>query len=371
MHIADVTMFYAPASGGVRTYLEAKHRWLAERVRHSLVVPGARCHQRDEYHTVPAPRIPFGHGYRFPFLRKSWVECLVQLQPDLIEAGDPYVPGWAALEAGQRLDVPVIGFYHSDLPRLIGARVGHWSDQALERYISRFYRRFDRVLAPSQMMVDKLLRLGIDTVHLQPLGVDTRRFHPQWRDPSLKTQLGLSEETPLLIFVGRAAKEKNIPLLLRTFDKLGAKYHLLLVGPGMPRHVLPNVTVIQEYVNAEQVARYMASSDALIHAGDRETFGLVVLEAMASGLPVVGTRAGAVSELVVPGCGLLAEPNNADSLANMVRALFANCSRAMGRLARRRVEERYSWEQVLGQLMNHYRELTGEDALAAQGGRCA
>ncbi len=362
MHIADVTMFYTPSSGGVRTYLEAKRLWLSGREAHTLVVPGARRQRTEAVQTVPAAPIPFGHGYRFPLRTDGWVESLVALRPDLIEVGDPYVTAWAALDAGRRLGVPVVGFYHSDLPRLIGSRIGRWSEPRVEAYVRGLYRRFDLVLAPSRVMVEKLRGLGIGHVELQPLGVDSVHFSPGRRDPALKRELGLDAGTPLLVFAGRASREKHIPLLLEAMERLGRGYHLLLVGPGMPRSVPGNVTVVSEYANRERTARYLASSDGLIHAGDSETFGLVVLEAMASGIPVIGTRAGAVAEHVVPGTGLLVEPGNAAALAEAARALFANGHRGMGRLARRRVEEHYTWDRVLERLLDRYRELTGQPA---------
>ena len=359
MHIADVTMFYTPVSGGVRTYLEAKHRGLAGYVQHSLVVPGPQRSHNGFVHNVAAPRLPFGHGYRFPLRTKNWVDTLTRLRPDLIEAGDPYVTAWACLEAGQCLGVPVVGFYHSDLPRLVNSRVGHWTDPVLDNYISRLYSRFDLVLAPSQVMAEKLLHLGVEKVRLQPLGVDTTQFHPRHQYLPFKQTLGISDDVYLLIFVGRAAREKNIPLLLQTMKLLGKNYHLLLVGPGMPRAVPENVSVIHEYVPADRIARYLASSDALIHAGDNETFGLVVLEAMASGIPVIGTRKGAVAELVVPGCGLLAETVSAPALAEATRNLFANGYHGMGCLARKRIEQFYGWDQILAQLLRQYHELIG------------
>ncbi|HHH35420.1 MAG TPA: glycosyltransferase family 1 protein [Gammaproteobacteria bacterium] len=360
MHIIDITMFWTPTSGGVRTYLEAKRRWLRRRgLRHHLLVPGARTHCDDGLCTLPAPPLPFGHGYRFPLRRRPWVARLVELAPDIIEAGDPYLLPWAALEAGRRLDVPVVGFYHSDLPRLVANRLGRWADDALDAYVARLYRRFDRVLAPSEVMARKLQRLGVERTFVQPLGVDVDCFHPRLRDQALRQSLGLSPETRLLIFAGRGSREKNIPLLLRTMQRLGRRYHLHLVGSGMPRRLPPNVSRSSGFLAPQEVARLLASSDALLHGGGCETFGLVVLEAMASGLPVVGIRSGAVAELVVPGTGLLAPaPTDAD-LADTVRALFADGYREMGRIARRHVVTHYAWDKILPRLLDHYRELCG------------
>lgn len=211
MHIADITMFYAPASGGVRTYLDAKHRRLSIKpgIRHSLLIPGAYLSEQDGVYTVPAPALPFGKGYRFPLRLAPWRNVLQDLQPDLIEVGDPYLTAWAALDARRQLDVPVIGFYHSDLPLLVSNRMGNWVTTNVEAYVSKLYGNFDRVLAPSQVMADKLIGLGVKNVFVQPLGVDLQTFNPTARDTGLRAELGIDENTHLLIFAGRGSKEKT------------------------------------------------------------------------------------------------------------------------------------------------------------------
>ncbi len=361
MHIADITMFYAPASGGVRTYLDAKHHRLCTRpnIRHSLLIPGAIFSEKDGIYTVPAPALPFGKGYRFPLRLAPWRHVLHDLQPDLIEVGDPYLTAWAALDARRQLDVPVIGFYHSDLPLLVSNRMGHWVTPNVEAYVSKLYGNFDRVLAPSRVMAEKLTGLGVKNVFVQPLGVDLQLFHPDARDVGLRTELGLDDSTHLLIFAGRGSKEKNLPVLLECMKHLVRRYHLLLVGSSMPTSVPRNVTVIDEFCPAAQIARLMASADALLHAGDQETFGLVVLEAMACGIPVVAVAAGAFEEIITDRCGRLCAPNDPVAMANAVRELFSQGSAALGQRARRHVERFYAWDTVVDSLLNHYHAVLG------------
>jgi alpha-1,6-mannosyltransferase len=273
-----------------------------------------------DFHCLPAP--PLGaSGYRFPLRGGHWLHMLRRLQPDLIEAGDPYRLAWVALAAGQRLDVPVIGFYHSDVPRLVARRLGPSARTLAEHYIRRLYRQFDAVCAPSRVMARQLEGLGIPRTLVQPLGVDVQRFHPRHADPKLRMRLGIGRDTRLLVFAGRAAREKNIDLLLATAQALGNRYHLLLIGPGMPHTIARNVTTVPHYLPAPQLAGHLAACDALIHAGDQETFGLVVLEAMASGLPVIGTHHGALPELVVPGTGVLTPDVTRDGLVDATPAL--------------------------------------------------
>lgn len=359
VHTADITLFWAPGSGGVRTYLQAKREWMKRLpgCAHTLLVPAIVAESGPGLRTLPAPPILFSNGYRFPLRIEPWVEQLCDLQPNLIEAGDPYRLAWAALQAGSKLDVPVVAFFHSDLIRVVNKRFGGWADPWIGRYLNKLYNRCDRVLAPSQVMADRLTALGVERVAVQPLGVDTKQFNPGYRDPAVREELGLADNTRLLIFAGRNSREKNLPVLLDAMQQLGSGYHLRLAGSNMPPHLPANVSRTDGFLDHAQLARLLASSDALVHAGDIETFGLVVLEAMACGVPVVGVNAGAVPELVTPHTGLLAEPQSADSLARTIRALFAEDYRAMGNCARQHVVAHYDWQSVLPALWRHYQEL--------------
>ncbi|MFC0267996.1 glycosyltransferase family 4 protein [Kushneria aurantia] len=371
MHIADMTMFYAPSSGGVRTYLDAKRRRLNAMpgIRHTLLVPrqpGERDEDTSRYRVSASP-LPFSGGYRFPLTREPWRRALLDLRPDLIEAGDPYVTGWAAIDAARQLDIPLMAFYHSDLPTMISNRSGRWSRPVIENYIKRLYSHYDRVLAPSRIMAERLERNGIERVHVQPLGVDLQTFHPRYRDAAVRSELGLDESTRLLIFAGRGSQEKNMHILLEAMRRLKTldaehPYHLLMVGSSMPTRVPDNVTVINHFCPASEIARYFASSDALLHAGTQETFGLVVLEAMACGTPVVATRAGALAENVPESCGELAHPLDGEDMAQRICTLFERDGEALGERAREHVERHHDWDIVVRGVLGHYRELLGVTA---------
>ena len=350
-------MFYARQAGGVKRYLLAKHAWLTQHthVQHTMVLPGHRDGESSTgIVTLSSPVIPGSNGYRFPLALNRWRNKLISLSPDLIEAGDPYLPAWAALQAGQHLGIPVVGFYHSDLPRLAGKRFGHAAEGACARYVKRLYREFDAVLAPSHYIGKKLESLGIENVIRHPLGVDMDLFHPSKRRHDFRQQLGLSADTRLLIFAGRFACEKNISILLEAFRRLGSPYHLLLVGAG---HRIPpqtNVTVYGYQTGGLELARIIASCDALVHAGDQETFGLVALEALACGLPVVAVNDGAISELVSPATGLLVPPRNSGAFAEAIAALYTQNLAQMGLQARNTVEAKYGWKTVMQSLIATY-----------------
>ena len=360
MHIVDSTLFFAPHSGGVKRYLMAKRRHFAPvpGLRHTLLVPGPPGNASPPgIVQVTAPRIPFGGGYRLPLRMAAWRETLCRLEPDLIEVADPYHLAWAALAAADARDVPTVAFAHSDLSRLIASRCGSLAAAAADAYLRRLYARFDVVLAPSRLVAEHLRSIGVDRVETQPLGVDAETFHPATRDPDLRSQLNLPADTRLLIFAGRMAREKSIPLICRAVEQLGAPYHLILVGGRERRRRSDHVTELPYQQDARALARLLASADALLHGGAQETFGLVVLEAMACGLPVVGVAAGAVAELVNPEVGVLAEPGSVESLQHAIRWLFECDHRLVGACARACVERCYTWQRTFTSQLARYSHL--------------
>ncbi len=135
-------------------------------------------------------------------------------------------------------------------------------------------------------------------------------------------------------------------MLLYAFARLGAPYHLLLIGGD--RHARPNsnVTMIPYRRDSQELAQWIASCDALVHAGTKETFGLVLLEAMACGRPVVAARASAVPEIVDQNVGVLAEPCDGESMAEAIRALYERDIEAVGATARARVLKQFTWAQA-------------------------
>jgi alpha-1,6-mannosyltransferase len=226
------------------------------------------------------------------------------------------------------------------------------------------YERFDVVLAPSRLMCEYLASLGVSRAVYQPLGVDAEVFCPARRTLDLRRELGLDPDARLLVFAGRFAGEKNLHVLMKAFAKLGAPYHLLLVGGG--RHARParNVTMVPFRRDSVELASWLASCDALVHAGTKETFGLVVVEAMACGRPVVGTRAGAIPEIVDESVGALAEPLNADSLADAIAALYERDLEAVGAAARAKVLSQFTWSQALQVQLASYAKYAGLPRLA-------
>jgi alpha-1,6-mannosyltransferase len=354
MHLADITMFYAPAGGGVSTYLNAKSRWMKRRarVRHTIFTTNMPSH--DNVRELPYLPVPGLHGYRWPWTVGRVARAVCELQPDLIETGDASSGAWATLRARDRLGIPAVAFYHSDTPRLLRRRCGPLIETGCERYMQALYRHFDLVLAPSRLMVQRLSAMGIPRAVHQPLGIDSATFCPERRDPAFRAQLGVAPDTRLLVYGGRFTPEKKLDILIDAVAQLGSPYHLVLVGSGVSRpRPCERLTVLPFVHDQDELARVLASCDALVHAGDGETYGLIALEAMACGLPVVYTGGG-IAELVDATCGMRAQPDSASSMAGAIEALFATDIAALARNARLRAADHYDWNTIMPQLMARY-----------------
>ena len=373
--LVDTTMLYAPRSGGVKRYLTAKRAWLAEnrpRVRHTLVAPGPK----DGYDgagrlSIYAAPLPFGDGYRWPVSTGAWMKRLLRQRPDIIEAGDPYTPGLAALKAGAALGVPVVGFCHTDLAALAALHIGEWAERPVRRHWAEIYRRFDRVVAPSHYLAGRLAEAGVADPVAMPLGVDTTIFHPRNGDgQALRRRLGLSSRHRLLVFAGRPAREKRVDVLVDAVQRLGEPYVLLVIGGAGVAGASDRVIEIPYQSDPGALAQILSSCDVFVHANDGEAFGLIVLEAMACGLPVVGVDRGGVAESIDEAVGQLATSSEGPAFAEAVAALFDRDVAAVGRAARGRVIERHGWPPVFERLSHLYGALTGDEAfLGAASGR--
>ena len=361
-HLVDTTMMYAPRSGGVKRYLTAKRAWLARErpeIRHTLVVPGpVSGMSAPGLLTLAAARLPFGDGYRMPASLAKWQLALTDLRPDVIEAGDVLVPGHAALEAGEALGVPVVGFCHTDAAALAALHFGDWAEAPTLNFWATAFQRFDHVVAPSRYMAARLADAGVERVTVQGLGVDTEVFHPGRADPAgLRRRLGLAPDARILVFAGRAAREKNIESMVAAVERLGDPYRLLLIGAGKDVRGSPSAICLGFERDPVKLAGLIASCDASLHANENEPFGLVVLEALAAGRPVVGPSTGGVSELIDETVGQRAASVDPAGLAEAIEALFARDLGVLSEAARRRAETRHAWDATFQALTGLYGEL--------------
>jgi glycosyltransferase involved in cell wall biosynthesis len=271
-----------------------------------------------------------------------------------LHAATPGPLGIAALAIARILHVPCVGTYHTALPQY----AQYLTDDMLVgemmwRYVTWFYDQMDMVYVPSRATRDELTAKGIASqrLHVLPRGVDTVRFHPSKRNGYLDEHCTQRDHARLL-YVGRVSKEKNLELLVKAFRALveerGSAY-LVVVGDGPYRESMEKAlegtpSVFLGYRDGEALASIYASCDLFVFPSVTDTFGNVVLEAQASGLPVVVTDRGGPQENVLPDqTGIVVEGNSVASLLEGIRALISDPDRLkiMGSAARNYAAHRH------------------------------
>jgi alpha-1,6-mannosyltransferase len=381
MRVCDLTHAYTDTSGGIRTTIDAKRRYILDHTddEHVLIAPGLedRIEQRGRATTIriAGPVIPGAAPYRF-FLRADKVRAaLARVQPDLIELHTFYTSPWAAFSYRKRRPVAITAFYHTDLPSayvypavagLVGEWLGRVAEGWTESYVRAVFDRCDRGFAVSPGLVESLRRMGVATpLDAVPLGVDLDRFHPSTRDVAVRQRFGIAEDGLFLVYAGRLDSEKEVHVLADAVEHLPADLRptLVLAGEGPHRAALEarardsERLVIQPYVtDKDEFARLLASADVYVTAGPHETFALSVVEAQASGLPVVGVEAGALLDRVPDGTGRLGPVGDAAAFAARIAEVAAE-RQSMGAAARMHVEASFSWERTFERLFAAYEQV--------------
>lgn len=377
LSVLDISEYYGSTSGGVRTYLHEKARYVEARpaLRQALLVPGAedaitqgegvRC-----YHLRGA-HIPFQKPYRFMLATRSTARIIEHERPDVVEAGSSYFAPWLVLSSAARLGIPVVWFYHGHLPRIIAPRLdrdspGRWAlASAAVRYVRQVARRVDLVLVASDFARSDLARFGVTNTRRVALGVDADTFHPGRRARSAETrdrwQLGAG---PMVLYTGRLTLEKQLMTAVQAWRQVrtpGAT--LVLVGAGPQSAALkaaagPAVRFLPFVTSREQMADLYAAADLYLAPGPAETFGLSAHEAMASGTPVLSVDEGAVAEQVRR-CmtGGLYPLGDQGELARQVDALLASDLPATAERTRRFIEAHHRWDVAFDQIFAIYRSL--------------
>jgi alpha-1,6-mannosyltransferase len=376
--VCDLTHAYTPTSGGIRTYVDAKRRYVLDHTEHThvLVIPGEEdaAEQGDRWATyrIKSPVIPGAAPYRFFLRRGALVEALREARPDVVELNSLYFEPWAAFR--YRDEAPgarVSGYYFTDLPGayvgpavrgVAGGWLGERAERLTERYLRAIFGRCDIICAPSPAQAERLHRIGLPDVEVVVPGVDLETFHPRRRDPAVRAELGIPGEALLLFYAGRLDAEKRVFTMADAVRRVNEQrlVRLVMAGNGPHRDALVEraeagdpLVVLPYQEDKRQLARLMASSDLYLTAGPHETFGLSVVEAQACGLPVVGVAAGALVERVDDATGRLGPVDDAEAMATNVMAVAERLD-TMGTAARRHVEERYSWKATFDYLFALY-----------------
>ena len=366
MRIALFTETFLPATDGVVTRL----RYTLEELNRSgdevlLFAPsgGPKSYAGARIYGVPG--VPFP-----PYPEKKMCpphpgvgRALRRFGPDLIHAVNPFILGVGGVYYARRLGLPLVASYHTNLVTYAAYYGLGFTERLAWSYFRNLHNRAALNLCTSAATRDQLYEQGIKRIRLWPQGVDARRFHPDRASREWRVRLsGGDPDEKILLYVGRLAPEKDIGRLkavLRTVP--GARLAIVGDGPArksLEREFLGTLTVFTGLLTGDDLAAAYASADVFLFPSTTETLGIAMIEALASGLPVVAARAGAIHEVVSEGeTGLLYEPNSEEDLTAAVRRLVEDDTLRgiLSRGARAAAEER-GWEASTATLRSYYEE---------------
>ena len=322
-----------------------------------------------EVTSLPSVAVPGYPELRLALRGRTVVRRLVKrFQPDLVHCETEFTIGRMGQGAAVAAGIPTVSSYHTDFGRYAEAYGASWLRRAVTRYLTGFHRRSLRVYTPSSVTRRELLELYLPDVEVWGRGVDTKLFHPGRRSQTLRAELGMGSRFTFL-YVGRLAAEKRVGFVIEAFRQASAMVprgvmHLIVAGTGPCEAELratapPDVTFLGFLDRRASLPDLYANCDAFAFASVTETLGLVVLEAMASGLPVLAAPVGGVQDHVRDGVnGLTYEANDPAAMARGM-VLLASEFELTRRLARaaRRTAEGLSWERELDRLDASYREV--------------
>lgn len=384
LRVAVVTETYPPEINGVALTLQR-------------VVEGLRLRDHDVQLVRPRQGgdSEAGHGARSDVLLKGFpipryphlqlgmpsrrqLEPLWTMQrPDVVHIATEGPLGWSALRVARKLRIPVTSDFRTNFHAYSSHYGMGWLSKPIMAYLRRFHNQTASTMVPTRSLADRLAEAGFERLQVVARGVDTQLFQPTLRDASLRASWGATDATPVWICVGRLAKEKNLALLLRAYAQIRLQrpdVKLVLVGDGPARPELqaqaPDV-IFTGALDRNTLARYYASADIFGFPSQTETFGNVVLEAMASGLAVVAFNYAAAAEHIEPGHnGLLAQLDDDEGFVQQLISLTRDDTLRAGlRQAAHATAMRCDWAGIVAQVEGVLMNAISSHATGPAGGR--
>lgn len=361
LHLTLVTETYPPEINGVamtigrlaQALCQRGHRVQLVRPRQGPADQAGTASMLEEVLTPGLP-IPRYDGLRMGLpsgarLRRLWRAR----RPDLVHIVTEGLLGWSALSAARALGLPVTSSFHTNFHAYSRHYGLGWLATPIAAYLRAFHNRTDLTLVPTAAMQTGLAALGFKRLEVLARGVDTSLFTPTRRSAALRASWHAGPDTPVVLYVGRLAPEKNLGLLFAAYGALRARRpdaRLVLVGDGPLRETLARThpqAVFAGPRTGEDLAAHYASGDIFLFPSLTETFGNVTLEAMASGLAVVAFDYAAAHELIQHGeNGLLAPfASTEDFCAAAATLTDPGQVRALGLAARRRATA-FDWALI-------------------------
>lgn len=339
LRVAMVTETYPPEINGVSLTIEKLARGMQDR-NHDIQVIRPRQAQDDwQTHMLAgAPILTRGLPIpKYPQLKiglpakRMMLEMWSKRRPDLVHIATEGPLGWSALKAAKKLQIPVSTDFRTNFHAYSSHyRVG-WLQKPIMSYLKKFHNLAECTTVPTETLKKDLADDGFKRLVVIPRGIDMSRFNPAHRNPELRQQWGAEDNDRVLLYVGRVAPEKNLELLISTFEQVRAvapRVQCVVVGDGPSLNALKNRLPWVHFAGAQQgeaLAQHYASADIFVFPSLTETFGNVVPEAMASGLATVCFNYAAGQQLIQHGVnGLLCDTHDPATLTRSTIELTLN-----------------------------------------------
>ncbi|MDB5349550.1 MAG: glycosyltransferase [Planctomycetota bacterium] len=374
MRVTLVTETYFPQVNGVSRTLGQLVRVLRAAGDHvQLVHPdyGAPAESPDDQ-LVRSIRVPFYQELRLPLPPfRTALRAIDEFEPDILHIATEATLGLAALRHALSRKIPVVSSFHTNFDQYTNHYGVGWTRGALWQYFRWFHNQTRQTYVPSLATISELEAKGLKRLVLWPRGVDGTLFRPDRSGrEDIRRSLGFTPEDVVIGHVSRIAVEKNVAYLGESLERVASlrpNARVLIVGDGPARPdleaKLAGVARFVGYRTGDDLADHYAAADLFAFASLTETFGNVILEAMASGLPVVAVRSGGPGEIIQPGeTGLLVAPDApasvfADALIGLVDDATA---RARMSASARAYALSQTWEAIMRALRDRYEAIVGE-----------
>ncbi|MCA0983134.1 glycosyltransferase family 1 protein [Halobacillus yeomjeoni] len=365
MKIAIITETFLPSTDGVVTRLKEAIKYLRSQEHEVVVIApdlGVKEYEGAIVEGAKTTKLPYYRSKRFSLPQRRIKELIQKHDPDLVHVVNPALVGVSGVYYASKLNYPLIASYHTHVPKYLDFYKLYPLKPAIWWYFRKLHNYADVNLCTSNAIKKELDDKRFHNVSVWDRGVAIDHYHPRHKNQEMRERLsGGKTENKLLVFVGRLAEEKEIhkikPLLEERDD-----ISLAIVGDGPIRSKLESIfkgtnTVFTGLLHGEELAQAFASADAKIFPSVTETLGLVILESMASGLPVIAAKSGPTMEQVVDGkTGLLFENENTDSMIQAIKRLEdEDLYRDLCRNAREEAEK-FSWQKPSEQILDYYHE---------------
>lgn len=375
MRIALFTETFLPKVDGIVTRLRHTVDHLQRNGDKVLVVApdgGLAEYKGAKIYGVSGFPLPLYPELKLALPRPSIGVALEEFRPDLIHVVNPAVLGLAGLYYAKVMQIPLVASYHTHLPQYLQHYGLGMLEGVMWELIKASHNQAQLNLCTSTVMVQELREHGIERLDLWQRGVDTETFHPGLASPEMRSHLCQGHpESPLLLYVGRLGAEKEIDRIKPVLEAI-PNARLALVGDGPHRSALEKYftgtpTHFVGYLTGTELGSAFASADAFIFPSRTETLGLVLLEAMAAGCPVVAARSGGIPDIVTDGVnGYLFDPADEEgAIAATVRLLKQQDERELLRQNARAEAQRWGWAAATRQLQNYYRTVVLSQSMSS------